>query len=154
MREYITPEGFPFDHFEEFFPDMVGSHTPEQIVSCGNRAMIYFSRFESPWLHGNKKTYAICLMAAHVIYLADQLKAQTAPEGEGGAGAEAPVGPVTSTSVGGVSVSMQTPPSSNDGEFKWWMNKSPYGQELLALIKASAPKMMFVGSRTPILPLR
>lgn len=154
----MTPEGFPYDDFVGYFPQLSpekSDNTAEFIVGCGNRAMMYLSRWESAWLSGRRKTYAICLLAAHVVYLTNKTDSEVNPTGAPGGGqGDASVGPVTSASVGGVSVSMQTPASASQDEFRWWLNKSPYGQEFLALIKTRGPKLAFVGSRTAVLPLR
>ena len=151
------PAVFPYDHFLNYFPEMgpdkVPGNTPEFLCACGNRAGMYLSRYESVWLNGERKLYAHCLLAAHIVYLTNKAKAEAEKSAATGT-SDAAVGPVTSASVGGVSVSMQTPPSSSDGPFEWWLNKSPYGQEFLALIRTRGPSFAYIGSKTPVLPLR
>ena len=148
------PRVFPYDDFIEFFPQFAPPRNDEEtIVSCGRRAMMYHSRQDSVWLKGEKKLYALCLLAAHILYLTNKLNADT-PDGGAGQEAEAPVGPMTSASVGGVSVSFNAPQSSGDSAFKWWLNKTQYGQEYLALIETRGPFMAFVGAHNPVLPLR
>ena len=109
---------------------------------------MYLSRYDSVWLKGSRRIYAHCLLAAHIIYLTNKLEKDTAD------GSDAPIGPVTNASVGGVSVGMQTPQTSGDGALEWWLNKSPYGQEFLAFVRTRGPMMAYIGSKTPVLPLR
>lgn len=145
------PAPFPYDHFVNYFPDMAPpANTAEFLTACGNRAMLYLSDYNSVWLKGERRKYAACLLAAHIIYLDNQMKRDGGADGHGDLG----VGPVTSTGVGGVSISMQAPNSSSDGPFEWWLNKSPYGQEFLALTRVRGPYVAVIGSRTPVLPLR
>lgn len=143
---------FPYEHFLNYFPQLapekVTSNTPEFIVACGDRAAMYLSDYNSVWLHGKRRIYAHCLLAAHIIYLTNKLEKDTA------GGADAPIGPVTNASVGGVSVGMMTPQTSSEGAFEFWLNKSPYGQEFLSLIRTRGPMVAFIGSKTPVLPLR
>ena len=152
------PAPFPYDHFVYFFPQYQPSadglkYSPEYVTGFGNRAAMWLTNYDNVFLKGERRIYAHCLLTAHVIYLTEQQEKEAASGGAGGTGAMA-VGPVTSASVGGVSVSMQTPQSSGDGPFEWWLNKSPYGQEFLALIRTRGPAVAFVGSHHPVLPLR
>lgn len=145
-------EAFSVDVFLNYFPalgpDVNADHTYERIAAAGARAEMYITPFDSAWLFGRRRGYALSLLAAHVLYLDDEQK-KDAENGEPSA-----VGPVTTASVGGVSVSMQTPESSSESDLKWWLNKSPYGQEFLALLVSRGPFMAFIGSKTPVLPLR
>lgn len=151
-------DAFPYEHFCDYFPQFDPAkneaNTPEFVAACGERAMMYVSGMrQSVWLNGRRRVYAVCLLAAHILFLSNKEKSGAGQGGSGLGGADA-IGPVTSASVGGVSVSMQTPPSSSDGAFEWWLNKTPYGQEFLALARTRGPMMAFVGSKTPVLPLR
>lgn len=59
-------------------------------------------------------------------------------------------GQVASTSIDSISVSMVPPP--NKDQFDYWMNSTPYGQQLLALLLAHAPAgLYFGGSRQRVL---
>jgi hypothetical protein len=149
---------FPYEHFCNYFPQYNPEKntgiTAEFVVSCGLRAMMYLSEWPSAWLNGARREYALCLLAAHIIYLTNKEAGEATSKGGNGIGGVVGVGPVTSASVGGVSVSMMTPTTSSDGAFEWWLNKSPYGQEFLAIVRTRGPMVAFVGSKTPVLPLR
>lgn len=158
MTDAQETDAFPYEHFCNYFPQFDPAkdeaNTPEFVAACGERATMYVSGLgQSVWLHGRRRIYAVCLLAAHILFLAKKEQSGADKGGSGLGGADA-VGPVTSASVGGVSVSMQTPTTSGDGAFEWWLNKTPFGQEFLALIRTRGPMMAFVGSRTPVLPLR
>ena len=154
MIEAKRPWTFPYEDFLEYFPQFAPPrNTAAFILACGKRAQMYHSRYDSVWLNGEKKLYALCLLTAHILYLTNKLNADT-PDGGAGQEAEAPVGPMTSASVGGVSVSFNAPQSSGDSAFKWWLNKTQYGQEYLALIETRAPFIAFVGAHNSTLPLR
>ena len=143
------PDAFPYEQFIAWFPKFgPPANSVEVITGAGNRALMYLSDHDSVWLRGRRRQYAMCLLAAHVMTLDNKQNSEMEN------GGDTTVGPVTSSSVGGVSVSMMTPNSSGDGPFEWWLNKTPYGQEFLALLRTRAPFMAFVGSRNPVLPLR
>lgn len=81
-------------------------------------------------LRGKSLEYAYYLLTAHLMTLALQASADAA-QNEGAAGAG---GVLISASIGEVSVSMAAPPTK-DG-WSYWMNQTPYGQQLLGLLSA------------------
>jgi Protein of unknown function (DUF4054) len=50
---------------------------------------------------------------------------------------------VTNSTVGSVSVAQLAPPSP-DG-FSWWLNQTPYGQQLLAMLEAKSVGGWYIG---------
>lgn len=149
---------FPYEHFLNYFPqfspETATENTPVFLYACGDRAAMYLSNYPSAWLNGKRRLYAHCLLAAHIVYLTRLVERETSKVGGMSGSGEASVGPVTSASVGGVNVSMAAPQSSGDGAFEFWLNRSPYGQEFLGLIRTRGPMIAFIGSKTPVLPLR
>lgn len=80
-------------------------------------------------LNGKALGYSGYLMTAHLMWLAAQgITGGSTTDNGGSAG-----GVVTSASIGAVSVTMAQPPFSNGWDY--WLNQSPYGQQLLALLK-------------------
>jgi len=76
------------------------------------------------WLISNGKLqYALSLLTAHIAALSSDIAAG----GDGGGGV------VQSASEGSVSVSMLAPEMKDYWQF--WLAKTPYGQELLALLE-------------------
>ena len=110
---------------------------------------MFLADMDSVWLRGERRIYAHCLLTAHILCLTNQNDKET----NGGEGVGS-VGPVISSSVGGVSVSLQSPNSSNDGPFEFWLNKTVYGQEFLGFIRTRGPTIAHIGSKNAVLPLR
>lgn len=68
-------------------------------------------------------TLALNLMAAHLTYLNTL------------AAAGQPTGLLQAATIDKVSVQLTPPPQVN--QWQWWLNQSPYGQQLLALLQAA-----------------
>ena len=81
-----------------------------------------------------QRTLCLQLMTAHLQYLQTQLlSGGTIPN------------VVTESQVDKVRVSLQAPPASN--EWQWWLNTSPYGQQLRALLQLVGAGGLYVGGR-------
>lgn len=61
-------------------------------------------------------------------------------------------GVVTSATVDKVSVSLQPPPAPN--QWQYWLNSTPYGQQLLALLQVAGVGGLYVGARPEITAFR
>lgn len=94
-------------------------------------ATCYISSSNIGALRGSCRQYAINLMIGHLFYLSDLIASG------------APTGVVTSASEGTVSISL-TPPDSKSS-FQFWLNQSPYGQQVLALLKMKGAVGVYVG---------
>lgn len=80
------------------------------------------------------RTYALGLMTAHLLALG-VIIARGGYTGQPGI--------VTASSVGDVSVSLQPPPERD--QWQWWLNLTPYGAQLVALLQAQSVGGFFVG---------
>lgn len=80
------------------------------------------------------RTNALYLMTAHLLALADII-ATGNYSGRPGI--------VTASSVGDVSVTLQPPPAGS--QWRWWMNLTPYGAQLVALLDAQSAGGFYVG---------
>jgi len=89
-------------------------------------ATCYISDSDYGFLSGDCRVLAINLMTAHLV-LISALNA--------GDGTPTDPGVVTSSSVDKVSISIQPPP--NQDQWSWWLSKTPYGQQLEALLSAN-----------------
>jgi hypothetical protein len=76
-------------------------------------------------------TQYLNLMTAHLAALSCLIAAGEAP------------GFVTSATVDKVTVAIQPPPETN--QFQWWLNLTPYGQQLLALLQVQAVGGFYAG---------
>jgi hypothetical protein len=102
-----------------------------QITLYFNMATDFISVKNYGLLKDNSRTLALYLLTAHLLQIAGQVVSNDA------------VGTVTSATVGGISVSLLQPTASN--EFKFWLNQSPYGQQLLGLLSVKAAFGLYVG---------
>lgn len=80
------------------------------------------------------RTYALNLMTAHLLALG-AIIAQGNYSGQGGV--------VIGSRVGDVQVQLQPPPARS--QWAWWLNTTPYGAQLVALLEAQAVGGFFVG---------
>jgi hypothetical protein len=85
-------------------------------------------------LKDEQRQYALNLMTAHLLYLSDLIAKGS------------PTGIVTSASEGAVSIGLAPPPAKN--QFQFWLNQSPYGQQLLALLRVKGAVGVYVGGAT------
>lgn len=77
---------------------------------------------------------ALNLMTAHLLALG-VIIAQNNYSGQ--------VGVVQAATIDGVSVTLQPPPQR--GQWRWWLNTTPYGAQLVAMLDAQAVGGFFVG---------
>lgn len=92
----------------------------------------YISNENYGWLKDACRQLALNLMTAHLTYLStliNQSKSGTIKQ-------SATIDKVTVTLV---------PPPINDSEFDWWLNTSPYGQQLLTLLQVQSVGGFYVG---------
>jgi hypothetical protein len=68
-----------------------------------------------------QKTQALYLMTAHLGTIARSIQTNNV------------VGVLTQASIDKVAVSLEPPPSAN--QWQYWLNSTPYGQQLLALLQ-------------------
>ena len=124
----LTVEDFIQD-FPEFANDDINS-----IKSFITQAGCYVSTNNVGVLRNDCRKLAIELMVGHLLTLQNKINSgQTA------------TGQVASTSIDAVSVSLVPPPNKN--QYEYWLNLTPYGQRLLALLVAKSPAGFYmVGS--------
>lgn len=81
------------------------------------------------------RSFALMAMLAHLLYIQDQVKAGNQ------------VRVITSATEGKVSVSLAEPPSSSS--FSYWLNSSPYGDQVLAMLVVEFAGGGWVGDGLP-----
>ena len=79
----------------------------------------------------NCRAFALNAMLAHLLYIQDQISAGNQTR------------LISSASEGDVSVSLIDPPSATS--FSYWLNASPYGAQILALLKVNFAGGDFIG---------
>lgn len=94
-------------------------------------ATCYVSDTDCGNLMGKCRQYALNLVVAHLFHIGD-----TIANGGG-------VGAINSASEGTVSVSLEVPDTK--GGFQYWLGQTPYGVQLLALLKQKGSVGIYVG---------
>lgn len=98
-----------------------------------NRAICYINPNETACFRGDCLVLALNALTAHICVLSEN-----ATQGKGS-------GVATSASIGGVSVSLAPPPFGSS-QWSWWLNTTPYGAELQALLSQVAAPGFLYGS--------
>ena len=117
------------EQLPKFADDVI--YTDAIIIVNWDLATCYISDTDYGVLKESCRQYAINLMIGHLLYLNDLISNGS------------PTGTVTSASEGTVSIGLEPPPSKN--QFSFWLNQSPYGQQLLALLKLKGGVGLYVG---------
>lgn len=96
-----------------------------------NNATNYISSTNYGWLNCAPRQQALNLLTAHLAALSALIAAGQTP------------GFVKDATVDKVSVSIVPPETQN--QWQWWLNTTPYGQQLLALLTVKSVGGFFVG---------
>lgn len=91
-------------------------------------------------LQGGARQYAINCMVAHLTFLAGIIAS-------GNGNSQVP-GLMQAATIDKVSVTLTPPPVPN--QFQWWLNLTPYGQMLLALLQVNSVGGFYIGGRGAI----
>jgi hypothetical protein len=83
------------------------------------------------WMQGATRQYAIDLMAAHITALSIQIAAGQVPE------------IINNATIDKITVGLQPPPLKN--QWQWWLQTTPYGMALNALLQAQSVGGWYVG---------
>lgn len=78
-----------------------------------------------------KQAYALQLLTAHLVYINDLVATGTAG------------GLMQAATIDKITVTLTPPPVPN--EFRFWLNQSPYGQQLLSLLELASVGGFFAG---------
>jgi hypothetical protein len=88
-------------------------------------------------LQGSARQYAINLMVAHLNFLAGIIAS-------GNGNSQVP-GLMQTATIDKVTVGLTPPPLPN--QFQWWLNLTPYGQQLLALLQVNSVGGFYIGGQ-------
>ncbi len=132
----INPTILTFDYSEfiALFPAYANAIMyPELILQqYWNSAINYISDIGNVGtIQGDQRQYAINLMTAHLTYISGLIANGQTPY------------VANSVTIDKVNVGLTPPPMSN--EWQWWLNASPYGQQLLALLQANSAGGFYIG---------
>lgn len=90
-------------------------------------------------LQGAQRQYALNLLVAHMIYLSVLIGT-----GNPNTGSQVP-GLMQTATIDKVSVGLTPPPLPN--QFQWWLNQTPWGQQLLALLQMNSVGGFYIGGQ-------
>lgn len=117
----------------------VGRYSSVALQAYWDMATAYISDSKGGCYGGGmttaQRTLALNLMTAHVAYLNDQIAS-----GDVG-------GVVTGATIDKVSVTLEPPPSGNN--WQYWLNQSPYGKQLLALLSVASVGGFYASTAVP-----
>jgi hypothetical protein len=82
-----------------------------------------------------QQTLALNLMTAHLVFLSNLIASGNTP------------GITVGATVDKVSVTLEPPPAPN--QWQYWLNQSPYGQQLLALLQVASVGGFYATSGVP-----
>lgn len=102
----------------------------------------YISDYNAGILQGQSRQTALYLMTAHITALNDIIVANNG----------AAPGYVTNAKIDKISVTLEPPPAKN--QFQWWLNLTPWGQQLLALLQVQSAGGWAVGGNPERLGMR
>ena len=105
---------------------------PDAIITTfWDISTLYISDNDYGLLNGTSRVFAIQSMTAHLLMLNDNIaNGQTTAL-------------ISASTIGQESITLTPPPVST--QFKWWLSTTPYGAQLLALLRATAVGGLYVG---------
>jgi hypothetical protein len=127
--------------FRALFPAYANTVTFQaaQVQAFWDTATAYVSNRSGGCYTGGltpaQQTLALNQMTAHLLYLNAQIAAGTTP------------GVMTGATIDKISVTLEPPPAPN--QWQYWLNQSPYGQQLLALLQVASVGGFYVTSSVP-----
>lgn len=134
---------FDYELFQQQFPAYSNPITyPESLMqSYWNIAINYMSDVGNYGsLQAGMRQYALNCLVAHLTFLAAIIAS-------GNGNSQVP-GLMQTATIDKVSVGLTPPPLPN--QFQWWLNLTPYGQMLLALLQLNSVSGFYIGGRGAI----
>lgn len=119
--------------FRTLFPAYANVTTyPDATVTMNwETSTLYVSAEDYGYLQGESRARALYLLTAHLFRLSDIISSGQTP------------GLLSAASIDKISVTLTPPPLKS--QFHWWLSLTPYGQQLLALLRVHAMGGFFVG---------
>jgi hypothetical protein len=133
----VATHVFNYSLFQEQFPTYATAPAESVLLVYFDMATSFVNPDDN-WcggLSGNALDYALNLLVAHYCYINALIaKGQTASI-------------ITASSIDKVSVNLLAPPVKN--MFQYWLATSPFGQQLLALLRAKSAGGWYVSPGIP-----
>lgn len=122
---------FDVNAFYAAFPPFQGTITQDALQIYWDTASIMVDPTMPQAPYVARQTRYLQLMTAHLATLNIMIMGGNLP------------GIITAATIDKVSVTLQPPPEKN--QFQWWLNQTPYGQQLAALTQIATIGGFFVG---------
>lgn len=124
------------DSFRETFDQFCSEaeYSNGKITLQWDVATCYISDVDCGRLNGKCRERAIQMMTAHLLFISDLIDDGSTP------------GQVTASTIDKVSVTLQPPPHGDD-QWSWWLNTTPYGAQLEALLATASVGGFYIGGR-------
>lgn len=132
---------FDQSFFQTSFPSL--ATTPDPITFWNTATLYVYNQTGGCYVGGmtlKQQAWAIYLMTAHLIAISNQIAA-------GGTSQL-----VQAATIDKVSVTLTPPPVKN--QWQWWLNTTPYGQQLLSLLQLVSVGGYYVGGRPELAAFR
>lgn len=128
--------------FRKAYPQFTcGKEYPTVVLQASfTAATAYITNNTFGCVSASQQTLALNLMTAHLALLA-----ANAADGQ-------VTGVVTDATIDKVSVGLQPPPERS--QWQWWLNQTPYGQQLLALFQVQTVGGFYVGGSLDLAAFR
>lgn len=130
MSAVITFNVAEFRAMYPQFPDNE-QYSDANLESYFETATCYISPANYGWLAGACRKKALYMMVAHLAALSAMIMAGNTPT------------LVQSSTIDKISVTLVPPPTPN--QFSWWLQTTPYGMQLYALLQAKSVGGWYVG---------
>jgi len=130
--------------FRAQFPFFVNSTTyPEASLQMWfTQGTSYVSNYNAGFLRDASRQIGLYLMTAHLAALNDLIVAE----------AGAPAGLAVSARIDKIQVTLLPPPVKS--QFAWWLSLTPWGQQLLTLLKVRSVGGWFTGGTSELAAFR
>jgi hypothetical protein len=138
---YILYDDATFRATLPFFSNET-TYTPVALQQFFNNGISYISNYNRGALNGNSRQLACFLMTAHLAALTDLINEQDGSVPN----------LVVDATIDKTKVTVEPPPSKT--QFHYWLNLTPWGQQLLPLLAVSAAGGFYVGGRCEGLAFR
>ena len=142
MANTDNPIEITVQEFQESYPEFVNPPFTEAVIQRFiTLAYCYMSNLNYGFVKGDCREQALMLMVAHLLTIWNNIQNQG---GSGGSvGSTTNLGIAQKAKVGEVELSLALPTMQN--LYQSWLNATPYGQMLYAMLFAHTPPVLYFG---------
>jgi hypothetical protein len=144
MTDYPNPLVYTDADFRTAFPFFANTitYTEASLQLWFTQGTSYISAYNRGWLRNKNRQLALYQMTAHLAALNDIIVAEN----------NAAPGLAVAARIDKIQVTLMPPPVKS--QFQWWLNLTPYGQQLLALLQVRSAGGWSVGGTPELAAFR